>query len=76
MQEVNPWGSCDPCGCPTPFDVEVGGMEAWVGMPLGWSTPLEVEVNVGGVETWVGMGVGVCGVCGGRAYNPPPCAVG
>ena len=28
-------------------------MEAWVCMPLGWTTPLEVEVEVG-----VGLGPG------------------
>ena len=49
---------------PPPLEVEVGGVEAWVGMPLGCPTPLEVEVEVGGVGAWVGMEVGVVGVCG------------
>ena len=54
----------------------MGGVEAWAGMPLGWTNPLEVEV--GGVSAWVGMGGGVGrGVWPhGRASNPLPCAVG
>ena len=44
------------------MEVEVGGVEAWAGMPLGWPNPLAAEV--GGVGAWVVMVAGVGGLCG------------